>query len=148
MPQAVFRVVALWLASPSASDRPDITPAVQEAFASTPSHKWLPLTYQLASRLGTNDGAFQAALHAQLRRMAVEHPFHVLPCLLALANGNRNAAGQQVTPTVNPDKMHVDWDKVNAALQLLQEVREAPGRCEALFEEKKGAADTRDDCWC
>ena len=59
-----------------------------------PSHKFLPLMYQLAARLretpGQGEEAFQSILEQLIQRTCYDHPHHTLFIILALANANKD----------------------------------------------------------
>ena len=52
-----------------------------------PSHKWLPLIYQLAAKLGV--AAVGEELIRIVERCILDHPHHTLFVLIALKNGRR-----------------------------------------------------------
>jgi len=92
---ATFRLVDRWL-SPRPQDQSDqVNLVFREESADVPSHKLMALGYQLASRLSdsrnkdTEFSLFQDNLKATLFKMAKEHPFHMLPILFALKNGDK-----------------------------------------------------------
>ncbi|KAK7852517.1 serine/threonine-protein kinase atm [Quercus suber] len=58
------------------------------------SYKFIPLAYQIASRMGSSKDTsgphnFQFALVSLVKKMAIDHPYHTIFQLLALANGDR-----------------------------------------------------------
>ena len=83
----------------------------EEELCSLPTHKLLPLTQQMACRLGApKSGAddFQPALRKVLLRAGKAHIHAVLPPLLALAYGDRYsveevAAEEDPNPNPNPN---------------------------------------------
>jgi hypothetical protein len=140
--EVVFRLVQLWL---SLGAEAGTVRQLRTAFKATPSHKFLPLMYQMASRLSAASSGplvssgFQArillsarhlirmpllpvnclwhllynchALHADcpqaslkelLVRLTVDHPYHSLYHIYALANGNRDALGRRMQGHVRP----------------------------------------------
>lgn len=59
-----------------------------------PSYKFIPLTYQISSRVGSaDDPRFRACVHRLILRLCLEHPHHSLLQLLALANGENVSGG-------------------------------------------------------
>lgn len=115
----VFRLCELWFEH---SKDAAVNDSVADAFAAAPSHKFVPLVYQIASRASCEDGAFQRTLTALLVRLAAEHPYHTLPQLLALRNGNLDPKGQPTAPNAALNslfKLDIDMDKVTAANRLL-----------------------------
>eukprot|EP00754_Rhynchopus_humris_P014175 Rhum_TRINITY_DN14378_c9_g1::Rhum_TRINITY_DN14378_c9_g1_i1::g.84380::m.84380/K04728/ATM, TEL1; ataxia telangiectasia mutated family protein len=97
---SVFRLVALWLQNPANAE---LNHYLTGFFGrSAASHKFVPLAYQLVSRLttpetaedsagahdkGVADPFFQSTLSVLVDRVAREHPSHVLYHLSALAHG-------------------------------------------------------------
>lgn len=49
-----------------------------------PSHKYIPLMYQLAARLSSEPSDLQTALTQLIVRAGQQHPHHVLPILFSL----------------------------------------------------------------
>ena len=78
----------------------------------------------------------QAVLWALLQRLGVEHPYHSLCQLLALARGNLGKSGKPVSQGSDAAH-HVDIAKVVAACTLLQRIAQRPDRqaclCAALL---------------
>lgn len=67
----------------------------------------------------------QATLQAMLRRMAVEHPYHVLYHLFALANGDCGDDGKKISSTTSKAAMelNIDHEKVAAAKCVIESVK-------------------------
>ncbi|KAH0454660.1 hypothetical protein IEQ34_016584 [Dendrobium chrysotoxum] len=117
--RVVFRVVSLWF---SLYMRQNVVESMFNAAKEVRSYKFLPLVYQIASRLGiSKEGqesiCFQTALHYLVRKMAIEHPYHTIFQILALANGDRIKDKQR-----NKNSFVVDMDKKLAAENLLDEL--------------------------
>ncbi|OWM90493.1 hypothetical protein CDL15_Pgr014796 [Punica granatum] len=86
------------------------------------SYKFVPLAYQIASRMGgSKEGHrknnFQFALVSLLKKMSIDHPYHSIFQLLALANGDRIKDKQR-----SKSSFIVDMDKKLAAENLLKEL--------------------------
>lgn len=82
---AIFQLCNLWF-----NDADNCVSAVLAGrLASIPSPKWLPLSYQVASRLGSGQrgGPFRSLLERLLLHLAEQHPHHLLFKLVALVNG-------------------------------------------------------------
>jgi len=59
-----------------------------------PSKKFLPLIYQIASRMSTdNTSLFQDVLNTIIETTALDHPHHVLYQIFALSNGEAVSEG-------------------------------------------------------
>jgi ataxia telangiectasia mutated family protein len=92
-----------------------------------PSHVFLPLIYQIASRLGSESSSnvpsmaniFSQALRNLLLKLAHEHPFHTLPPLFLLQNG------AEVPPGASGSlfKLNVNQQKAFLARELLRTLR-------------------------
>ncbi|KAL3529546.1 hypothetical protein ACH5RR_008868 [Cinchona calisaya] len=117
--RVVFRLVSLWF---GISPRPIIISGMLHTIEEVQSHKFIPLVYQIASRMGsTKDSpethSFQFALVSLVKKMAIEHPYHTIFQLLALANGDRIKDKQR-----SRNSFVVDMDKKVAAENLLKEL--------------------------
>ena len=121
---ATFRLVDRWLAPRSQEQEDHINLVFREYSADVPSHKLISLGYQLASRLSETKkdaqfSLFQANLKSTLFRMAKEHPFHVLPVLFALKNGDKTkAAGPR-----GGMAFQANASRINAASELIAMVQ-------------------------
>ncbi|KAL1153771.1 hypothetical protein V6Z11_A09G199000 [Gossypium hirsutum] len=117
--RVVFRLVSLWF---SLSSRQDVVNNLLKTIDEVQSYKFVPLVYQIASRMGNiRDGIvpnnFQFALVSLLKKMAIDHPYHTIFQLLALANGDRIKDKQR-----SRNSFVVDLDKKLAAENLLEEL--------------------------
>lgn len=83
----IFRLCALWFDNDNAD--PQVATRLKD-MKDIKSYKWLPLVYQLAARLNWSATMppFQLLLQQIVYRLAIDHPHHVIPVLLALKNGN------------------------------------------------------------
>ncbi|KAG0493501.1 hypothetical protein HPP92_004495 [Vanilla planifolia] len=122
--RVVFRIVSLWF---SLHMRHNVVESMSSTAMEVQSYKFLPLVYQIASRLGiSKEGeeliSFQNALLFLVRKMAIEHPYHTIFQILALANGDRIKDKQR-----NKNSFVVDMDKKLAAENLLSELSSSHG---------------------
>nr|DBA32689.1 TPA: hypothetical protein GDO54_000462 [Pyxicephalus adspersus] len=86
----IFRLCSLWLEN---SRVPEVNNIMKVESEKIPSHKFLPLMYQLAARMGTkNMGGqdFHEVLYNLISRTSLGHPYHTLFIILALANANKD----------------------------------------------------------
>jgi hypothetical protein len=67
--QVVYRLCGLWF---KLSADPNVNGALGDVFASTPSAKFVPLVYQMASRLDNSEGSFQVTSYEQLALLTVQ----------------------------------------------------------------------------
>ena len=91
--ELVFSFINLWLSN---SSDPNINSIIYDSINKIPSYKFIPLTYQILSRLGNDDkegstnnddkSDFQTVLNKVVYKLCSEHPFHTLPQLFALTN--------------------------------------------------------------
>ncbi|XP_052731781.1 serine/threonine-protein kinase ATM isoform X2 [Vigna angularis] len=117
--RVVFRIVSLWF---SLSSQKEVVNSMISTIDEVQSFKFIPLVYQIASRMGnTKDGHghlnFQFALVSLVKKMAIDHPYHTILQLLALANGDRIKDKQR-----SKSSFVVDIDKKLAAENLLNEL--------------------------
>ncbi|XP_059644264.1 serine/threonine-protein kinase ATM [Cornus florida] len=117
--RVVFRLVSLWFSLPY---RQIVVNGMLSTIKEVQSYKFIPLVYQIASRMGSSkDGqgphSFQFALVSLVKKMAIDHPYHTIFQLLALANGDRIRDKQR-----SRNSFVVDMDKKLAAENLLKEL--------------------------
>ncbi|KAK1280444.1 Serine/threonine-protein kinase ATM [Acorus gramineus] len=117
--RVVFRLLSLWF---SLSSRQSVVESMLNAVKEVQSYKFVPLVYQIASRMGgPKDGQgsnnFQHALVSLVKKMACDHPYHTIFQILALANGHRVKDKQR-----SRSSFIVDMDKKHAAENLLNEL--------------------------
>uniref|UniRef100_A0A803L8L9 non-specific serine/threonine protein kinase n=1 Tax=Chenopodium quinoa TaxID=63459 RepID=A0A803L8L9_CHEQI len=117
--RVVFRLVSIWF---GLSSRQNVIKAMVNTVNEVQSYKFIPLVYQIASRMGSTKEvqgphSFQFALASLVKKMAIEHPYHTLLQLLALANGDRIKDKQR-----SRNSYVVDVDKKVAAENLLKEL--------------------------
>ncbi|XP_031372225.1 serine/threonine-protein kinase ATM isoform X2 [Punica granatum] len=117
--RVVFRLVSLWF---SLSSRQNVINNMLSTIEEVQSYKFVPLAYQIASRMGgSKEGHrknnFQFALVSLLKKMSIDHPYHSIFQLLALANGDRIKDKQR-----SKSSFIVDMDKKLAAENLLKEL--------------------------
>ncbi|XP_057988495.1 serine/threonine-protein kinase ATM isoform X2 [Hevea brasiliensis] len=117
--RVVFRLVSLWF---SLSSKQNVINNMINTINEVQSYKFVPLVYQIASRMGSSkDGGgphnFQFALVSLVKKMAVDHPYHTIFQLLALANGDRIKDKQR-----SRNSFVVDMDKILSARTLLDEL--------------------------
>eukprot|EP00026_Physarum_polycephalum_P000025 Phypoly_transcript_00025.p1 GENE.Phypoly_transcript_00025~~Phypoly_transcript_00025.p1 ORF type:complete len:3119 (+),score=637.15 Phypoly_transcript_00025:93-9449(+) len=113
--RAMFRLCSLWFNNSSLAS---VNSLMRDKGTNLPSYKFLPLIYQITSRVSANpaQGAFQAGLCAIIERVATTHPHHVLYQLFALKNGEIEQAGAQKG---TKKQFVVEEDKVRAAKAIL-----------------------------
>ncbi|GIL62720.1 hypothetical protein Vafri_16889, partial [Volvox africanus] len=148
---AIYRMCQMWL---QPADAEDVSPEFAQASAAVPSYKWLPLVYQMASRLSTTipsaggggggggsataSDTFQRVLQSLLLRLAVDHPYHVVYQLFALRNGNLDRSGKaQPGPAADLAGFVqvVDISKIKAAESLLQQLLARGGRTAVIVKQ-------------
>ncbi|XP_056686258.1 serine/threonine-protein kinase ATM isoform X2 [Spinacia oleracea] len=118
--RVVFRLVSIWF---GLSSRQNVIKAMANTVNEVQSYKFIPLVYQIASRMGSTKEvqgphSFQFALASLVKKMAIEHPYHTILQLLALANGDRIKDKQR-----SRNSYVVDIDKKVAAENLLKELQ-------------------------
>ncbi|KAM3751704.1 hypothetical protein ACB098_04G130100 [Castanea mollissima] len=117
--RVVFRLVSLWF---TLFSRQNVVNSMLSTINEVQSYKFIPLAYQIASRMGSSKDTsgphnFQFALVSLVKKMAIDHPYHTIFQLLALANGDRIKDKQR-----SRNSFVVDLDKKIAAENLLKEL--------------------------
>ncbi|KAJ3694312.1 hypothetical protein LUZ60_009792 [Juncus effusus] len=117
--RVVFRLVSLWF---NLFTREHVVESMRKTIKEVQSYKFIPLVYQIASRLGSSKDAqgsnnFQSVLVSLVKKMAIDHPYHTMFQLLALANGDRVKDKQR-----SRSSFIVDIDKKLAAENILNEL--------------------------
>ena len=112
-----------------------------------PSYKLLPLVYQLASRideLDSDDSGFQNNLHAMLLIMGLQHPYHTLPILFALLNGDRDRQGQKRALRAASEggmKFVANAARLEAASSIIHSISLHDRRLKLIVQDMKIATD-------
>ncbi|GLJ18554.1 hypothetical protein SUGI_0330040 [Cryptomeria japonica] len=117
--RVVFRLVSLWF---NFSSNQKVIHSMVNTIKKVQSYKFLPLVYQIASRMGSSKDSqglhsFQFALTFIVKKMALDHPHHTIFQLLALANGDRIKDKQR-----SKSAFVIDLDKKHAAEDLLNDL--------------------------
>ncbi|ERN06689.1 hypothetical protein AMTR_s00058p00205060 [Amborella trichopoda] len=128
--RVVFRLVSLWFNFAIDQDgrtNQNVVNQMLKAVNEIQSYKFIPLVYQIASRMGSSKDSqesmsFQFALISLVKKIAKEHPYHTMFQLLALANGDRVKDKLR-----SRNSFVVDLDKKNAAENLLKELSSCHG---------------------
>mmetsp|Transcript_9361 Transcript_9361/g.35034 ORF Transcript_9361/g.35034 Transcript_9361/m.35034 type:complete len:3189 (-) Transcript_9361:83-9649(-) len=121
---AVSRVISLWFSSSRCMLR--ATREVEEIVNAVASHKFVPLSYQIFSRLDGDSSAshekqeFQETLGHLVLKMCNEHPHHCLLQLIALRNGGQTTSMKYGESQF---RKNVNMGKVQRAEELLHRVR-------------------------
>eukprot|EP00611_Tribonema_gayanum_P014864 TRINITY_DN2637_c0_g1_i3.p1 TRINITY_DN2637_c0_g1~~TRINITY_DN2637_c0_g1_i3.p1 ORF type:complete len:1520 (-),score=404.55 TRINITY_DN2637_c0_g1_i3:1308-5348(-) len=132
---AVFHLVSLWLSNHA---NEAVNKSILEfAAGRAPSYKFLPLTYQITSRIGFGTPLFRQALHAVVTKVAMDHPHHTLLQLFALARprtersiiAGSGGAGGKKTAAVRTSAVQATplSHKTLAAQTILTELRSKGG---------------------
>lgn len=85
----VFKFIGLWFKNCQMSETQDmVNNLIQSSLKQIPSYHFVPLTYQIFSRIGNVDDSFQNTLRELVISICTEYPYHGVPQLIALENGN------------------------------------------------------------
>eukprot|EP00804_Cyclotella_cryptica_P000562 CCRYP_009970-RE/>CCRYP_009970-RE protein AED:0.07 eAED:0.07 QI:22/1/1/1/1/0.88/9/1092/3640 len=120
----VFQLIRLWFKN---CHRPDTESVVNDLLKSNlyqiPSYFFVPLAYQIFSRIDENDSFFQNTLRGLVIKICTEHPYHGISQLIALSNGNLT-------------------NKVEAARRVIQQLqKDAPEHVVSLIDTYKSLMD-------
>eukprot|EP00526_Cylindrotheca_closterium_P003109 CAMPEP_0113661194 /NCGR_PEP_ID=MMETSP0017_2-20120614/33299_1 /TAXON_ID=2856 /ORGANISM="Cylindrotheca closterium" /LENGTH=1447 /DNA_ID=CAMNT_0000575871 /DNA_START=116 /DNA_END=4457 /DNA_ORIENTATION=+ /assembly_acc=CAM_ASM_000147 len=119
----VFRLVSLWFSSSGDQvENENVNELMRSGLESIPTFRFIPLTFQLVSRLesvGRKGNRFQSVLQRLIFRMAVDHPYHLIVPIIALSNGKRVESGRRASDYLE----NVGDKKVSAALEMLDRLK-------------------------
>jgi hypothetical protein len=90
--RAVFRLCSLWFNNPN---NEAINEFLKKYIDKIPSHKFLLLFYQIASRMSAQENVFQHILTTLIKKVVMDHPHHSLYQIFALSNGNKVGVDQR-----------------------------------------------------
>lgn len=134
----VFQLVSLWFKNCARAETSDVVNELIQANAlGIPSYRFVPLTYQLFSRIDSSQGEevndFQNILRDIVLKICSEHPYHGIVQLIALANGKRIGGGVDGR---NADIYleNIGSSKVEAAASILDDLRKRKGYVSSLVE--------------
>ncbi|XP_073469598.1 serine-protein kinase ATM [Aquarana catesbeiana] len=126
----IFRLCSLWLEN---SRVPEVNNIMKEESKKIPSHKFLPLMYQLAARMGTKNMGrqeFHEVLNNLISRTSLDHPYHTLFIILALANANKDdmviksdTKKSRLTKNVPKKISQTDEDRMEAARSIVNTIK-------------------------
>jgi ataxia telangiectasia mutated family protein len=94
----VYRLVSLWFTHYAHRPISDVQRRIYASMKQIPSFKWLPLVYQIASRLGSSSNPaasppeqqlFRGTVQELIVQMASDHPYHTLYQIFALRHGDK-----------------------------------------------------------
>ncbi|CAJ1910219.1 unnamed protein product [Cylindrotheca closterium] len=119
----VFRLVSLWFSSSGdEGENENVNELMRNGLESIPTFRFIPLTFQLVSRLesvGGKGNGFQSTLQRLVFRMAVDHPYHLIVPIIALSNGKRVESGRHASDYLE----NVGDKKVSAASEMLERLK-------------------------
>ncbi|KAJ8314522.1 hypothetical protein KUTeg_006672 [Tegillarca granosa] len=109
----IFRLTSLWFNN---STLEEVNMEIEDCCQNIKSYKFLPLMYQLAARMDmkSTNYKFQDTLNKVIERAAVDHPYHTLFCVLALANAKKDT---ELLKTGQSAK------RIQAAKNMIQKLR-------------------------
>eukprot|EP01125_Pyxidicula_operculata_P014600 TRINITY_DN4881_c0_g1_i1.p1 TRINITY_DN4881_c0_g1~~TRINITY_DN4881_c0_g1_i1.p1 ORF type:complete len:1571 (-),score=264.66 TRINITY_DN4881_c0_g1_i1:211-4749(-) len=113
----VFRLCSLWFSN---SRNSNINKVIKSLLPKVSSHKFLPLFYQIASRMSSKSSSvsssFRDVLNRMIERTAGDHPHHSLYQIFALANGGK-------VPSKSGRNLTIDNDKIEAAQNIITKLK-------------------------
>jgi hypothetical protein len=120
----VLQLTNLWLSN---CDKEEVNKLLLEEFEFVPSFKFVPVIYQLFSRLGdtSNTSVFQETLGKLLVRICRDHPHHSLLTLFALANATKvDLTGM---------KSNLSQGRCSAAERMIDKLKSLDGIASEVF---------------
>ncbi len=150
----VYRLVSLWFTHYLTRPVSDTQRKIYADLKAVPSFKWLPLVYQMASRLASpaftttpvsaavaaasggstqtvpttsEQKQFRTTLNDIIFKMAVDHPYHTLYQIYALRHGDKLHATSKVK-----DGFEANRDRIQAAIDVLDRVKRVSSKHSTL----------------
>jgi len=99
---AVYRLISLWFENPDDKKVRDmmmsaVCPEFHQKNQTIPSYRFIPLVYQIASRVKSDNSDFHRNVNFLMKRMAIEHPHHCLYQICSLKYGKKkNPVADQI----------------------------------------------------
>ncbi|TRZ04405.1 hypothetical protein DNTS_007633, partial [Danionella cerebrum] len=126
----VFRLTSLWLEN---ADEKAVNDKMRSGVKKIPSHKFLPLMYQLAARMGTRvsssmtsqEVGFHLVLKELICQSSLHHPHHTLFIILALVNANKDECFSSSRSSRNTARQPspLDLERADVAREIIDEIR-------------------------
>ncbi|KAG2385493.1 hypothetical protein C9374_003308 [Naegleria lovaniensis] len=94
------------------------TVGAQRNAAVVPPYKFVNLFYQIASRLAYYEDpqhTFNSAVQHLLYKIALSHPYHTLPLLIQIKNGDQKNQMMTKAAPIKPDPL-----KINSAMEIIK----------------------------
>jgi len=144
----VFRMISLWFENSQENEEEnDVNSIMMRIVKQVPSYRFVPLTYQIFSRIGSYDSTeelitFQRVLRAMIMQICLDHPYHGLVQLFALSNGNKVGSGVSGRQS-NTYLGNVGATKVDAANEVLNMLlKDSSDFVPSLIESYKNVIDS------
>ncbi|XP_042907102.1 serine-protein kinase ATM isoform X1 [Parasteatoda tepidariorum] len=117
----IFRLISLWFQN---IESDYINQIIKQNIYNLETYKFLPLMYQLAARMGTqSSGIFQNTLTQLIKNIALDHPHHALPVILALSNADKDPVEKkevsEQTVYLQQAEVPAVKERMNAAKKVL-----------------------------
>ncbi|CAN9511502.1 unnamed protein product [Ophioblennius macclurei] len=121
----VFRLASIWLENKDLKDASDI---MKKGVQQIPSHKFLPLMYQLAARMGTktnDDTRFHDVLNELMKRACLKHPHHTLFIIFALVNADKDQSfsNSRRSQSAPEQPSQFDSERADVAQKIISFIR-------------------------
>ena len=150
----VFRFVSLWTQN---SSNKELNKKVQPKLPKIGTYKFRILLHQLAARMshkdltGSNEQQlFQTNLIELITKIALDHPYHVLPIILAFANSHKdltlsggvlnNRDSKSSKNDAQTKKILIE-DRVNTANYLIESIKRRNTSLKAIIESTQQVCD-------
>ena len=150
----VFRFVSLWTQN---SSNKELNKKVQPKLPKIGTYKFRILLHQLAARMshkdltGSNEQQlFQTNLIELITKIALDHPYHVLPIILAFANSHNdltlsggvlnNRDSKSSKNDAQTKKILIE-DRVNTANYLIESIKRRNTSLKAIIESTQQVCD-------
>mmetsp|Transcript_36512 Transcript_36512/g.59168 ORF Transcript_36512/g.59168 Transcript_36512/m.59168 type:complete len:741 (+) Transcript_36512:200-2422(+) len=141
----LYRLISLWFSN---SNNEQVSRQMGYAIRNIPIYKFMPLVYQIASRLKVWNGApnhqqspassskavqsssemlFRSTVYTLVKKMAIKYPFHTLYQIFALENGDKLHKQSRLSKG-----FQIDVERKNAAKIMLTELKSSTAQSKTV----------------
>lgn len=120
----IFRICSFWFTNAENEGKKEYNSELNKKLEEMLKHidpsKFIPLIYQIASRMGSHSKEFQSLNMKLLKMIAKKHPYHSLYQIFALSNGARIPSDQK-----SKEQFVFAEEKIKSAKDLLKDLTQS-----------------------
>jgi len=130
--KSVFKVVSLWFNN---DQDEEVNQVLLELAKEVPSYKFVPLTYQISSRIGNGTRPFQKAIKQLVKRLCLDHPYHTLVQIFAIKNA-KNVVGTNKGKSTYKKNLSepTQMNRMQTAISILDDLKKENNEISELVQ--------------